>query len=48
MTRMALAFFAAGLIALTAGIGFAGGTLQEEANKKVVVDFYEKALRVVS
>lgn len=44
MTRMALVFLTAGLIVLTAGTGFAGGTLQEEANKKVVVDFYEKAL----
>jgi hypothetical protein len=48
MIRSILAFLAAGLIALTVGTGFAGGTLQEEANKKVVVDFYEKALRIVS
>ncbi len=48
MARMILAFFTAGLIGLMAGTGFAGETLQEEANKKVVVDFYEKALRVVS
>jgi predicted SnoaL-like aldol condensation-catalyzing enzyme len=44
MIRSTLAFFAAGLIALAGGTSFAGNTPQEEANKQVVLDFYEKAL----
>jgi predicted SnoaL-like aldol condensation-catalyzing enzyme len=43
MTRITLALAAA--LALTAlGAGTAGAQTQQEANKKIVVDFYDKAL----
>lgn len=48
MIRIVLVFFAASLVILTAGTGFAGGTLQEEASKKGVVEFCAKVLRIVA
>src|SRR5215813_7076852 len=43
LTRFALLSLTAGLLA-TATPAHAADTVQEEANKKVVVDFYEKAI----
>jgi len=44
MKSVAMKFFVVGLIVLTVELSFAGNSPQEEANKQVVMDFYEKAL----
>jgi len=44
MTRIALMLAVAALLLVTAEPARAGNTAQEEANKKVVVDFYDKAI----
>ena len=44
MMRIALMLAMAALLLVTAEPARAGNTAQEEANKKVVVDFYDKAI----
>lgn len=43
MTRLLLAAAAVAVLALS-GPAVAGNTAQEEANKKIVIDFYDKAI----
>ena len=44
MQRIAVAVLAAVCLACAGTLAVAGNTAQEEANKKVVLDLYEKAL----
>ena len=44
MTRCALMLMVAAVLLVPSAPAWAGNTAQEEANKKVVADFYEKAI----